>query len=114
MISAIDEKISHISTKVTTEKSKITLILKNKIITEESKILHNKFVAFPIDKYDGNVDFVCQRHYAQVLINELSLNNSNNITSTDTKATKPVDKIVSENISFLKNKINLEVTDINK
>lgn len=53
--SPINEKISHISSKATTEKSKITLILKNEILTEESKMLYNKFVVFPIDKYGGNV-----------------------------------------------------------
>ena len=48
------------------------------------------------------------------MINELGLNNVNNVTSTDTKATKPVDKIVSENTSFLKNELNLEVPEISK
>ena len=32
----------------------------------------------------------------------------------DAKATKPVDKIVSENTSFLKNELNLEVPEISK
>lgn len=53
--SPINEKISHISSKAATEKSKITLILKNEILTEESKMLYYKFVVFPIDKYGGNV-----------------------------------------------------------
>ena len=48
------------------------------------------------------------------MINELGLNNVNNVISTDAKATKPVDKIVSENTSFLKNELNLEVPEISK
>ena len=56
---AIDEKISHISTKVTTGKSKSILKSKNAVITEKSKVLHHKFVAVPIDKTDGNVAFIC-------------------------------------------------------
>ena len=48
------------------------------------------------------------------MINELGLYNVNNVISTDAKATKPVDKIVSENTSFLKNELNLEVPEISK
>lgn len=60
----------------------------------------------------SNVAFACQRYYAHVLINELGLNHINNTNATYIKANKPVDKIVSENTSFLKTKFNLEVTDI--
>ena len=42
LISAIDEQVSHLSAKLTTEKSNNTLQLKDKIITEELKKLHNK------------------------------------------------------------------------
>ena len=44
----------------------------------------------------------------------MNLSNVSNITSICTKATKTVDKIVPENTSFLKNKVNLEVTDVNE
>ena len=47
------------------------------------------------------------------LINELGLSNINNIT-TNAKASKPVDKLVSEKTLFLKSQFNLEVTDTNK
>ena len=77
-------------------------------------MLHNKFDNVPSDKASGNAAFISQMHYAQDLINKLGLNNVNNITSTYIKAIKPVDKIVSENTSFLKNEFNLEITDINK
>ena len=44
----------------------------------------------------------------------MNLCNVSNITSTCTKAIKTVDKIVPENTLFLKEKFNLEVTDINE
>ena len=43
----------------------------------------------------------------------MNLSNVSNIPSTCTKATKTLDKTVPENTSFLKNKFNLEVIDIN-
>ena len=104
MISAIHEKISHLSNELTARKSKHTLKVKNKIITEKQKILHNNAVV-PIDKSSGNAAFVCKRHYVQVLINELCLNNVNNITLTYMKAIKPVDKTLSDHTSFLKKQI---------
>ena len=44
----------------------------------------------------------------------MNLSNVSNITSTSTKAIETVDKIVPENTLFLKEKFNLEVTDINE
>ena len=49
MISAIDRKTSHLSAKLTTENNKKKLDLNDKIITEELKMLHMKFVVFSID-----------------------------------------------------------------
>ena len=94
VISALDEKISHLSIKLATGNSKNTLGLRDEIITEELKMLQNKFVVAPIDKASGNVTFVCQRHYVQVLINEIGQNNVNKIISACMKVIKPVDKIV--------------------
>ena len=48
----------------------------------------------------------------KVLINKLDLNKVNNITYT--KVTEPVEKIVAEIKSSLKNKFNLEVSQIYK
>ena len=95
-------KKPNLSTKVATEERKNLLKLKDALFSEEIKTLHNKFIVVPIDKASGNVAFVLQRHYAQVLINEFGLNHVNNINSTSTKAIKPVDKNVSENTLFVK------------
>ena len=77
-------------------------------------MLYKKFVVVPIGKTSVNVDFSFQRCYAQFFINELGLDNVHNIRSTYKKAIKPVHKIVSDNKSFLKYKLNLEVITINK
>ena len=75
---------------------------------------HNKFLVIPFDEASGKIAIVCQRYYAQILIIELGENNANNVTSTYTKETKPVGKIVSENASFLKHNFNIEVTETNQ
>ena len=56
VMSAIDENISYLSTKVTTAKGKNTLKLKVEIITEELKM---KFLVVPIDKTSDKIIFVC-------------------------------------------------------
>ena len=65
--------------------------MSDKTITEELKILHNKFVVVQIDMNSGNVTFVCH------------------IVSTQTKTIKPLHKVVSDDTSFLTSRFNLEV-----
>ena len=50
---------------------------RTKVVIEQLKLLHHKFDVGTMD-----TAFVCQRHYAQVLINNLGLNNANNKAST--------------------------------
>lgn len=114
MISTIDKNISHLSTRLTTYNNKNALKLKDKIITEELKMLYNKFTVVLIERTRGTVAFVYRNHCAQVLINVLGLNNVNIITSTCMKAIEPVDKNMSDDTSFLKNKFNHEVNEMNK
>ena len=59
-------------------------------------MLHNQLDVVPVDKVSGNVASFCQRHCAQVLVNELRLHDADNATI------KPVDKIASDNILILK------------
>ena len=87
------KKTCHLSTKLTTENSENTFKLKDKIITEQLIILHNKCVATLIEKASGNVAFVYQRLYTQVLIYELGLTNVNNTTLTHMKKNKLVVRI---------------------
>ena len=62
MASAIDEKRGLVSNKLTTENRKNTLKLKDKITTEELKMLLNNFGVTPIDKIVSSAGFVCQKH----------------------------------------------------
>ena len=71
--SAIDEKRGLVSNKLTTENRKNTLKLKDKITTEELKMLLNKFGVTPIDKIVSSAGFVCQKHWAKILIYEFDL-----------------------------------------
>ena len=57
-----------------------------------------------IGKDSGNVGFVYQRHYSQVLINEIGLNKVNNTRSTHTKGTKTVDETVSDTSNIISEK----------
>lgn len=41
------------------------------------EMLHNNSVVVPLDNAGGNVAFAYQKHYAQVLINDLGLNANN-------------------------------------
>lgn len=81
------------------------------------KELENNLYYFFVDQIDKtsiNIVFIWQRHDAHILINKLGLNNVRNISSTNMKATKQVDKIVLDKGSFVRNKLHLEVTDIIK
>ena len=71
MVSVIHERTDHLSAKLTTEKRKIILKIEDKFITEELKMIHKFYFVDSIDKTSGNVAFLCQKHYAQVLINKL-------------------------------------------
>ena len=81
-ISAIDEKISNLSTKRIRKNGKNSLERKDEIINEKLKLLHKKYVVVPTETVSGNVSFACQSHYTQAWINELGLNNVNTIIST--------------------------------
>ena len=89
--SAIDEKVSCILTKLTKENSRNTLRPRDQVFTEQ--LLHNKFFVAAIDKDSIIAAFFCQRHYAQVLINDLGVNNVKSIPPAFMKAIKPVEKI---------------------
>ena len=111
VLTKVDERIQHLSKQSTTTSNK--QVLKDKNIIKDLQTLHNKFVIVPIDKASGNVAFICQRHYANVLIKELGLENTDNTSPTYMKVSKPINNIVSANKTFLKNKFNLEVSECN-
>ena len=59
----------------------------------------------PIDKANSKVAFFCQKHFPQVLNNELSLNNDNNINARYIKATNPVDTLQHHKRNAVKKKL---------
>ena len=79
-------------------------------MVNEKLNLHKIFVA---EEAIAHVVFVWKRHYNLVLINELGLNIVSDVTSKFMKVLKPVDRVLSGNIFFLKNWFNLEVIKMN-
>ena len=72
-------------------------------------MLHHKFIVAPINKASGNIaNGTMLKFWSMNLVNK----HVNNTASIYAKATKPVDKIVSENTSFWK--INLILKSLTK
>ena len=69
----IDEKMSHLTNKLCTNKHMESLSCPNVKNTLDN--IHNDFVVVPIDKV------ICKRFYASAITRELGLNNN---SSTDT------------------------------
>lgn len=63
----IDEKLAIFQPKQ--QEKRVETWMKDKIITQIFKYLHNKLVIVPFDKTNGNDVFACQRHYNQIFIN---------------------------------------------
>ena len=75
----IDEKMSHLTNKLYTNKHKD--YLSSSDVKNALDNMHKNFVVVPIDKAIGNIVLVCKRFYASVITRELGLNNK---SSTDT------------------------------
>ena len=58
MILAVNEKISHLSTNVTSEKKLKHIKNKGEIFTKELKMLHNKVIVLPTDTASGEFSLV--------------------------------------------------------
>ena len=56
----------HFSTKLINENSRNILKLSKEIISEESKMLHDKLTIVPIDKASGNIEFFGHRYYGHM------------------------------------------------
>ena len=89
---AIDEITFYLSTKLINENSKNALKLNKEVNSEKLKMLQNKLAVVPIDKANGNIEFVAHRYYARVLIIEPGLSNVSKTVSIYMKAIKPADK----------------------
>ena len=79
-------------------------LLQKHSIKKQLENLHTKYVITPIDKASNNVAFICKRHYAQTLVDELGLGNLKNPEPTYVKITNQnVDQIIKDNFLSVKN-----------
>ena len=111
---SIDSRISILSQKITTTKTK--LIGQDHMAMQHLKHLHNNYVITPIDKASGNVAIICKRFYAQVLIKELGIEkqNSTNAGNTYLQINKNPDNIINNHANVLKKKFNISIDNDNK
>lgn len=93
----IDSRISNLKDRI---EFQVSSYLADHSLKEELNKLHEQFVVVPIDKATGNVALVCKRHYANVLISELGLQNNVSTTYVQLHDTDP-NNIVTKNIDDL-------------
>lgn len=87
-------------------------LLKQSCIKNCLRDLHSKYVITPIDKASNNVALICKRFYAQILIEELGLNNSSGQGQTYTQVNgSSMDNIINKNIKDIKKKFGIDVGD---
>ena len=65
----VEEKISMYASKVNIKE--VSSVLKDCNAKNELNKLHQDFIVVPIDKASSNVAFICKRHYADVILDEL-------------------------------------------
>ena len=92
-----------------TKINKTTPLLKQKLIKEDLKSLHDRYVITPIDKASNNVAFICKRFYAKVLADELGLY-TNSSSPTYVKCTKTENNLTKQHSKKL-NSFKLKNTD---
>jgi hypothetical protein len=87
-------------------------LLKQHSVKNQLKDLHSRYVITPIDKASNNVAFICKRYYAQVLVDELGLNNLQNPTPTYvTINNRNTNKIVNKHLKDIKRMFGITVNE---
>ena len=87
-------------------------LLQKHSIIKQLEVLHSKFVITPIDKASNNVAFICKRHYAQVLVDELGLENTNDSAPTYIKITNMnIEQIVKKHDEYVKKLFKTSIED---
>ena len=95
----LDERVTQLKCK---SFPKLSEKLKDKVVLEALKSLHDQYVLAPIDKATGNVAVICKQHYAYVLAKELGMFGAVNQTY------EPVSDVSSELI------VDKTIIDIDK
>ena len=62
------------------------------------KDLRSKYVISPIDKVSNNISLICDRHYAQTLVDELGQGNLNNPEPTYIKSTDHTAEMITKRL----------------
>ena len=70
----IDEKVASLKQREINKRKKH--VLKSRVNLDNLNKLHDNFVLVPADKASNNVIVVCKKYYLDVVIKELSLNNT--------------------------------------
>ena len=87
-------------------------LLKQHSIKNQLKDLHSRYVITPIDKASNNVAFICKRHYAQVLVDELGLINLQNPTPTYVKVNnRNNNNIINKHLKDIKKMFGITVNE---
>ena len=71
--------------------------------------LQEKYVIVPIDKASNNVAFICKRFYASKLCEELGMTGP--VSSTYTQVNRPIEEVIKQHCSKLKEHFNLTTDD---
>ena len=73
--------------KINTNKQRVKSVDRKSVFEDpdakqELDSLKNDFIIVPIDKASSNIAFICRRHYAEVIHNELDISSTQNPNST--------------------------------
>ena len=96
----IDEKIKTLSERIVIREVKS--VFDDPLSKSELKKLQSDFVIVPIDKASSNVAFICKRHYATVIKNEVRFSLPADDSMTYKLIKKSSASIIKSHFKFLK------------
>ena len=102
----IDERMSHLTNKLYTNKYKDCLSSPDVINVLDN--IDKDFAVIPIDKATGNIALVCKSFYASVITKELGLNNNSSTDTYNNTGGLSANDIIDKNIVDLKIKFGID------
>ena len=102
----IDERISHLTNKLYTNKRKDFLSSPDVINALDN--IHKDFGVAPIDKVTSNIALVCKRFYASVITREMGLNKNSSRDTYNNTCGLSANDIIDKNIKHLKIKFGID------
>ena len=110
IIKLVEEKVTLLQQRI--HPREVNPILKDPIVEQYLRHLHNSYIIIPIDKAANNVSFICKRFYVLTLLREVGLIGSINPTYKQVDSSK--NEIISSHIDKLKTTYKLTVNSENK